>query len=78
MAGNQRMLLANDLVLLALMQELGEKLADAGRRHAILCGEPSVVGTFTGNQVMLKPTKPRGVKALEEHGHRGHAADRRQ
>ena len=57
MAGNQRMLLANGLALSRSMQELGEKLADAGKTPLF----------FAANRQVAR-----------EHGHRGHAADRRQ
>ena len=67
MAGNQRMLLANGLVLSRSMQELGEKLADAGKTPLFFAANRQVVGTFAVADV-LKPTSRAAVKALESMG----------
>ncbi len=77
MAGNQRMLLANGLRSPRSMQELGEKLADAGKTPLFFAANRQIVGIFAVADV-LKPTSRAAVRALREHGHRGHAADRRQ
>ena len=67
MAGNQRMLLANGLALSRSMQELGEKLADAGKTPLFFAANRQVVGTFAVADV-LKPTSRAAVKALESMG----------
>ena len=67
MAGNQRMLLADGLVLSRSMQELGEKLADAGKTPLFFAANRQVVGTFAVADV-LKPTSRAAVKALESMG----------
>ena len=67
MAGNQRMLLANGLVLSRSMQELGEKLADAGKTPLFFAANRQVVGTFAVADV-LKPTSRVAVRALESMG----------
>lgn len=67
MAGNQRMLLANGLVLSRSMQELGEKLADAGKTPLFFAANRQVVGTFAVADV-LKPTSQRGGQGAREHG----------
>lgn len=67
MAGNQRMLLANGLVLSRSMQELGEKLADAGKTPLFFAANRQVVGTFAVADV-LKPTSRAAVRALESMG----------
>lgn len=67
MAGNQRMLLANGLALSRSMQELGEKLADAGKTPLFFAANRQVVGTFAVADV-LKPTSRAAVRALESMG----------
>ena len=67
MAGNQRMLLANGLALSRSMQELGEKLADAGKTPLFFAANRQVVGTFAVADV-LKPTSRAAVSALESMG----------
>ena len=67
MAGNQRMLLANGLALSRSMQELGEKLADAGKTPLFFAANRQVVGTFAVADV-LKPTSRAAVKTLESMG----------
>lgn len=67
MAGNQRMLLANGLALSRSMQELGEKLADAGKTPLFFAANRQVVGTFAVADV-LKPTSHAAVRALESMG----------
>ena len=67
MAGNQRMLLANGLALSRSMQELGEKLADAGKTPLFFTANRQVVGTFAVADV-LKPTSRAAVSALESMG----------
>lgn len=67
MAGNQRMLLANGLALSRSMQELGEKLADAGKTPLFFAANRQVVGTFAVADV-LKPTSRAAVQALESMG----------
>ncbi len=67
MAGNQRMLLANGLALSRSMQELGEKLANAGKTPLFFAANRQVVGTFAVADV-LKPTSRAVVKALEGMG----------
>lgn len=67
MAGNQRMLLANGLELSRSMQELGEKLADAGKTPLFFAANRQVVGTFAVADV-LKPTSRAAVRALESMG----------
>ena len=67
MAGNQRMLLANGLTLSRSMQELGEKLADAGKTPLFFAANRQVVGTFAVADV-LKPTSCAAVRALESMG----------
>ena len=61
MAGNQRMLLANGLALSRSMQELGEKLADAGKTPLFFAANRQVVGTFAVADV-LKPTSRAAVE----------------
>lgn len=67
MAGNQRMLLANGLAPSRSMQELGEKLADAGKTPLFFAANRQVVGTFAVADV-LKPTSRAAVRALESMG----------
>ena len=67
MAGNQRMLLANGLALSRSMQELGEKLADAGKTPLFFAANRQVVGTFAVADV-LKSTSCAAVRALESMG----------
>lgn len=67
MAGNQRMLLANGLALSRSMQELGEKLADAGKTPLFFAANRQVVGTLAVADV-LKPTSRAAVRALESMG----------
>ena len=77
MAGNQRMLLANGLALSRSMQELGEKLADAGKTPLFFAANRQG-RRHVRRSGCAQADEPRGGQGAREHGHRGHAADRRQ
>ena len=67
MAGNQRMLLANGLALSRSMQELGEKLADAGKTPLFFAKNSELVGTIAVADE-VKETSAEAIAALRSLG----------
>ena len=67
MAGNQRMLLANGLALSRSMQELGEKLADAGKTPLFFAKNGELVGTIAVADE-VKETSAGAIAALRSLG----------